>query len=326
MYKMIHLFLDSNIYLNFYNYSTNDIDELEKIITLVENNKAKIYITNQVIDETWRNRDEIISQTLDLFLKVPDIHPHIVQNHDEYEILNQLRLNYIKLKKKIHKDIDSMRSKFKLKSDLLILKIFDISEQFNYNDDIVSKAKLRYDLWNPPWKGKSYWDAVNWELLLNWIEDWSELSLVSGDWDFNSALDNWFLSREWKRKKKSNLNYYWSLSDFFRHNFPNIKLNTELQKQILIDDFNAIKNFDKAKNVIRRLWKIPPFEEKDFYEVKDSLLSNSQIYWLSKWWIDDIHNAFDRFYHLLNEDEKRIYISNYWDNNNPSLIFYPASP
>ena len=56
------------------------------------------------------------------------------------------------------------------------------------NADVIAKARLRGELGNPPGKGGSMGDAVNWELLLDY-QPTDHLFFVTDDSDFYSPLD-----------------------------------------------------------------------------------------------------------------------------------------
>ena len=47
----IHLFIDTNVYLKFYHYSNDDLEELNKLLVLLDNEKLELYLPEQVINE-----------------------------------------------------------------------------------------------------------------------------------------------------------------------------------------------------------------------------------------------------------------------------------
>jgi hypothetical protein len=44
----MNVFLDTNIYLNFYHFTSDDLNELKKLFILQESKKLNVYITEQV--------------------------------------------------------------------------------------------------------------------------------------------------------------------------------------------------------------------------------------------------------------------------------------
>lgn len=52
------LFLDANIFLDFYRFSKDDIDEMSKLITLVDQGEIIILANKQLSDEIAGNKRE----------------------------------------------------------------------------------------------------------------------------------------------------------------------------------------------------------------------------------------------------------------------------
>jgi predicted nucleic acid-binding protein len=53
----VHLFIDTNIFLSFYAYASDDVEELRKLTKLISTDQLKLYLTEQVRDEFYRNRE-----------------------------------------------------------------------------------------------------------------------------------------------------------------------------------------------------------------------------------------------------------------------------
>ncbi|MEW6053335.1 MAG: PIN domain-containing protein [Nitrospirota bacterium] len=81
----MNVFLDTNILLDMYQLSGPDLDELKKLIKLAENRKIKIYITTQIEDEFWRNREGVLNESIKHFkeTKVITKIPNIVRSYSE---------------------------------------------------------------------------------------------------------------------------------------------------------------------------------------------------------------------------------------------------
>ena len=43
----LHLFIDTNIFLSFYAYTNDDVEELRKLISLIKTNQLKLYLTGK---------------------------------------------------------------------------------------------------------------------------------------------------------------------------------------------------------------------------------------------------------------------------------------
>ncbi|KUJ76143.1 hypothetical protein AVO45_12560 [Ruegeria marisrubri] len=58
------LFIDTNVYLDFFRLKQDSLEELRKLVELIKAGKISLLSTNQLKDEYLRNRDSVISQTL----------------------------------------------------------------------------------------------------------------------------------------------------------------------------------------------------------------------------------------------------------------------
>jgi predicted nucleic acid-binding protein len=67
----LHLFIDTNILLSFYATAKDDIEELKKIIGLIEAEAIKLYVTDQVRDEWLRNREPKLAASISDMQKAP---------------------------------------------------------------------------------------------------------------------------------------------------------------------------------------------------------------------------------------------------------------
>jgi predicted nucleic acid-binding protein len=72
---MITLFIDTNVPLSFYHLTSEDIEELKKLVALVENNEIKLIVTKQVENEFWRNRGAKISDAMKKCGRLNSMHP-----------------------------------------------------------------------------------------------------------------------------------------------------------------------------------------------------------------------------------------------------------
>jgi len=143
---------------------------------------------------------------------------------------------------------------------------------------------LRVELGNPPGKGGSIGDAINWEVLLNENLNLQDIFIISEDKDFCSPMDenefNPFLLEEWENKNYSNVYFYRSISKFFSENYPNIKLENEREKDQLIQELFTSSTFSKTHTIFAELSKFQEFTEAQKEQIIDAILSNNQIYWI----------------------------------------------
>src|SRR5258708_30401583 len=67
MTKTLHVFIDTNVLLNFFAYTGDDIEELKKLVGSIKNGALKLYLPRQIVDEFDRNRERRIKESIDTF-------------------------------------------------------------------------------------------------------------------------------------------------------------------------------------------------------------------------------------------------------------------
>lgn len=287
---MKNLFIDTNIYLNFYHYSDDDLEELRKLLVAIKNRKIQLYTTSQILNEFRRNRESKIADALDKFssTKIPDQFPQICKTYKEYKELMELLKKYestkTELLQQLKDDIDAKCCK----ADEIIGELNKVSKLSEIDADILERAKLRCALGNPPGKKDSLGDAVNWEILLEHVPKGEDIHFVSDDKDYVSKVDRDkladFLNLEWNEKKESQIHYYPKLSAFFRKLFPNIKLASELDKEINITALITSPNFSSTHIAVKKLSEYSDFTDSEIEQIIEGSISNDQI---SRIWDDD---------------------------------------
>lgn len=280
----MNLFIDTNIYLTFYHFTSEDLEELRKLLVLIDSGKVKLFITSQVIDEFNRNREAKVSDALNKFKesKIINQFPQICKQYPEFRELREFARGIEEKKAAIiEKLLDDIENKV-LGADKIILELFEKAEVIKLTGEIFRKAELRIKLGNPPGKNKSYGDAINWESLLLNIQEGQVLRIITDDSDYISQLnDNKmsdFLIAEWEENKKSPVHFYKKLSAFFKDKFPDIKLASELEKELAISKLIASENFISTHLAISRLSKFTEFSDEQINQIIEAATTNSQIY------------------------------------------------
>jgi predicted nucleic acid-binding protein len=241
----MYVFIDTNILLDIYHLSGPDLDELRKIEKLVSHKKIQICMCQQVEDEFWRNREGTIADAIKKFekTKAEQTLPNLVRTHEAIEGLRKIISEVNTLKNKILEDIKENIERNSFKADDVIKSLFRIAKPKPISPEILQKARFRLDLGNPPGKKGSLGDAVNWEYLIETIEEGNDLIIISSDGDYESELrkerPKEFLEREWKKLKKGSLELYKSLPAFLKKHFPEIKLAGEIDKQVALEGFET---------------------------------------------------------------------------------------
>lgn len=283
----MNLYIDTNIFLTFYHLTNDDLDELKKLAILIEDEQINLLLPEQTRNEFLRNRDKSINDAITTLKeqKLTSRYPQISKSYEEYTLLLEAYKSFEKHKNKIITKIESDAKDFKLNADLLTSRIFHSSKKIENSTELIDKAKRRFDLGNPPGKGKSYGDALNWEALLYYVNKDEDLCLVSDDLDYASLLDkkelNFFLKNEWDKEKKSKIHFYKTLSEFFRDKFPHIALSDELEKELLIKSLADAGSFISAKSRLAKLANYPKFTNKQLNDIIEIAVTNNQLYWIA---------------------------------------------
>ncbi|MFH1259662.1 MAG: PIN domain-containing protein [Elusimicrobiota bacterium] len=230
---MIYLFVDTNIYLNFFDLNRHHLSKIGELVPLINKKKINLFVTQQVVDEFYRNREKKLKQTLETIkvfepkLLNPIVRPDIQEIREIQKLLENIERLRVQLVTKFPEQI----KKKALHADRLIEKLFGAGEIIQISETVFSKAKKRRELGNPPGKANSNGDAINWESLLENIPMKKDLYFITGDKDYLSPLTEAAFSvclmQEWERKKKSKIHYYVSLSHFLGDKFPSIKIKKE---------------------------------------------------------------------------------------------------
>jgi predicted nucleic acid-binding protein len=282
----MHLFIDTNIFLSFYHLTSEDLEELRKLAVLLEQKAVTLYLTDQVRAEFRRNREIKIADALtrlaDQRLNLQ--FPHLCKDYAEYDTLRKLQKDYeighSQLIENIERDVAAQA----LKADQTIQELFAKATILKTTEKLVDRARLRMQVGNPPGKDGSLGDAISWEALLEEVPQKEELFFITDDRDYASALDeNRFkicLLDEWAEQKQGMIVFYKRLSSFFKDKFPDIKLATELEKELLIDDLAQSSNFAKTHNIISKLSKFTEFTAGQRNEIVEAAVSNNQVAWI----------------------------------------------
>ena len=280
------LFIDTNIFLSFYHLTKDDLEELRKLVVLIDDKKVTLYLPQQVKNEFKRNRDVKLSDALSKFKHelLNNQFPQICKEYPEYMVMRSAIKQYnqskSKLLEKLTHDIDEVR----LKADHVIDDLFKKANQIDITDNLVTKAKLRYELGNPPGKKGSYGDAVNWVSLLTEVPKDSDLYFISEDSDYISSLNSDkfspFLLEEWRNKKNGKIIFFKRLSPFFKEKFPHIKLASELEKALLIKRLSTSGCFADTRSALKKMSKFSEFTLTEVKSIVEASITNNQIFWI----------------------------------------------
>ncbi|MGM0580494.1 MAG: PIN domain-containing protein [Bacteroidota bacterium] len=306
---MRSLYLDTNIYLSFYHLSNDDIEELKKLLHLVRGDDLELYLPVQTKDEFTRNRDVKIADSLKRFNenKLNNLFPQIVKDFDtEFKEMKDSIKKFEKNKQQIIKRLGEAIKEQELNADKIIKNLFSAATEIPITDNLLNKAKNRFDLGNPPGKKGSYGDALNWESLVSFVKDVDEFNFVSEDKDYYSEVDkdaiNHFLKLEWSEKHpKITLKTYKSLSSFLKEHYPDISIASEIEKEELIRSLYNSPSFASTRKLLIQISNYDDFTKKQLNDIVEASIHNSQINWIGT--DEDIN---DMLYSILEGNDEKI--------------------
>jgi len=277
------LFIDTNIFLSFYHLTSEDLEELRKLGVLLEQKEVTLYLTDQVRAEFGRNRELKIADALKRLgeQRINPQFPQMCKDYGEYRELRDLQKAYEAAHSVLLKGISSDVAAQTLKADKTIQELFSKATILETTGELVENARLRMQVGNPPGKEGSLGDAISWEALLQHVPNKEDLFFIADDRDYVSVLDENkfkdFLFQEWRDRKHSKIIFYRRLSAFFKDTFPEIKIATELEKELLIRNLAASGSFAQTHSVLAKLSKFTEFTTAQLNEIVEAAISNNQI-------------------------------------------------
>ncbi len=281
----MNIFIDTNVYLTFFHYSDEDLEELKKLIVAIKNRKMTLFVPNQVIDEFNRNREEKIADSLKTWVSnpIPKRFPQICrENPMLYKKLKDSVKQYEEAQNEVLNETYEKVKTNGFNADSIIKELFKVSKVIPTNNNIYHRAQIRVKLGNPPGKNGSYGDAVNWEALKEGVPANQDLYFITEDGDYLSPVKtvgfSQYLLNEWNRDKKSEIHFYSRISDFFRAHYPDVKLAAELEKDFLIENLRLSGMFKYTHECVARLSAIEEFTSTQLNTLLKAYIENDQVH------------------------------------------------
>jgi predicted nucleic acid-binding protein len=301
-----HLFIDTNVLLNFFAYSKDDLDQLDKLLKLIHAKAIRLYLTEQVVKEFSRNRDAKLAESFAKF-RLPTMPgtPSFMLNLDECKAYMKLLNTFEKSHSLLTKAAKETAGKRELAADKIFASLVQEAKTIEISDELISAAERRHKLGNPPGKNDSIGDQLNWEILLKVVPSGAPLHIVSKDGDYTSRLNptgpNTFLADEWKETHESDVFIYEHIGQFFQANFPDQDFSLNIEKREAIDRLLNSGAFASTHSAIALLDPYTPFlSEEETEEVVQGALSNGQVRWIMG--DTDVEQFFKRLLQINGED------------------------
>jgi predicted nucleic acid-binding protein len=328
---MLHLFIDTNIFLTFYSLGSDELEELKKLRVAIESGEITLWTTEQLWDELQRNREGYVAKTLDTLQKMNSNQgfPHVVRNMDGFAEMMETRRAYSQKLNDLTDEVKKQYADRCLSADQVLEEIFEAAEYVEVTEEILAAARLRTEVGNPPGKKGSMGDAINWECLLASVPDEEDLYFVSQDGDFSSVVlpDEFkdFLAMEWMDSKSAKIHLHKRIAAFFADHYPKIELASELERQLRVDALVNSASFDETHRAIAALLGETDLTEAQVQELVEAAPRNSQIQWIFN--DSDVRGFFQGLVDANGEslDEKVVARFNRYFNPPPELDS-PAAP
>ena len=304
---MRRLLIDANVYLEFFRFSKDDLDELRKVAELIRTRQLELYLTDQIRDEVRRNRERVLVQSFKSVedSKVPSRFPQVLRNYERFSQLDAARqglaVEIADLLSRARQDAAEGR----LPADMLLVDLMALATDVPVTDSVMTAAKNRHERGNPPGKAGSYGDAIDWEALLAHHPPYETIDIISADADFRSPLRprglHEFLDQEWRSLKYSVATVYDDLSSFLRTHYPTIKISSEVASEIAVAQLEESGSYAGTHHAIAQLAKFADLSSEQVKRLADAALMNGQVSAILG--DDDVHAFFswllDTFGHVL---------------------------
>ena len=281
----MQLFIDTNILLSFYALNQDDLAELNKLIDAIDRQQITLLLTDQIVDEFNRNREQRIDGAIKSLRSQgfnPQF-PQLCEDYPEIELLRESLKHYEQAHTALVTTILADIKVKNLKADRIIQSLFSLGKKLSNSQMMLDRARLRMGVGNPPGKNNSLGDAINWECLLDEVPEGEDLYFITGDKDYCSALsdDDFsdFLLNEWYNRKQTKIYFYKRLSSFCKERFPEIALASVRDKEFLIRDFINSQSIANTQSAIEKLSYYSEFNAAQVNTIVTAAIANRHVMW-----------------------------------------------
>lgn len=205
--KKIIIFIDTNIYLRFYD---QDLTQYKSLIPVLGEIKDYLFITEQIKNEILRNKtllsvkffNDKLRKIKEIKLRDLAIPKEYQPNHsrgidDHNEKVKNLEHQFIEVQRNSIKTINKIVQEISQNEDLIYKNLLPILTKVRIPEQKhITRSLQRKRVGNPPGKHTDpIGDELNWEQLIDSINEYDELWIVSKDTDFLPKMgDNLFLN------------------------------------------------------------------------------------------------------------------------------------
>jgi len=185
----LHLFIDTNIFLNFYSFSDDKLEILDELIELTAPGQMTIHLPKQVENELKRNRESKLQVAMSDFKKaqLPSAVPHHMRGTEAARQYDEALKSAEQAKKLLIANAIALALSNELEVDQKLSRLFEKASRHPEDNELYQKALERMNKGNPPGKAQSIGDRYIWETLLTRVPD-GDLFIISKDGDYASPL------------------------------------------------------------------------------------------------------------------------------------------
>ncbi len=282
----MHIFIDANIYLSFYEQTPDAFVDLAKLRAVIKSAKAKLWLPDQVKREFWKNREGSIAGSIKGFEKTPFMPstPRIVVEDEGFAELKELEKAMEKKRAEIIARVKQEVASETTAADREVRKLFEVASEINTSGSIFTEAHERALRRTPPGKQDGIGDRLSWVALLKTLPEGSDLHVISLDGDFaaegNTNEIKPYLRIEWETKKKGSVRLWKRASQFLADNFPDAATAIEIERSLMIERLEKSPNFITTHAVIAEFSDISHMSKPLVDRLALALFTTPQVSWI----------------------------------------------
>lgn len=208
----MHLFIDTNIFLNLYTYPDDDDVVVDELLDHIGADKIVLHLPKQVENEFERNRESKLHAAVSEFQsgKFPTAVPNHMRGTEAAKRYEAAIRGAKEARKQLIANATSLALQNELPMDEKIIGLFAKAARYEEDETVFRLAVERSQRGNPPGKGEGVGDRYNWETLLKHVPP-GDLYVLSKDGDYASPFSSFdktavrpkkYLSEEWSKLKE----------------------------------------------------------------------------------------------------------------------------
>jgi hypothetical protein len=281
---MKHIFIDANIFVQFFEMSKESISELEMLVTLIKSDEATLWMPKQAQREFWKNREKNIHKYLRDFDKHKALGaaPLLLREHERFKELDDLAKKTDALKAELTQSLKGQLSDESTAADHIIRELFEAATSIDTDDEALFRTAFRRAQCHiPPGKKDDLGDRLNWVALLEKLPFSADLHIIADDVDYKSDASSDihpYLKKEWATKNKGDVILWGRISKFIAQTFPDADNAKDFERKFQIQRLAESGSFSTTHLVIAELSKLSNFTDQQVQSVAKAITENQQVW------------------------------------------------